>query len=146
MCVCVCVCVCVFVSVFCLFRHFFSIACFTIEELSLIASNQQIYKFYRWVVFETKIHCGKQIFDISELLSVIQRAAVRTCQVVLIYIYWVCQSIGPWVCCVSLWVYVFVISNQSTSKIRHFVSDLSKLGALWDKIHISYYGTKTQHV
>ena len=29
------------------------------EELSFIASNQQIYAFYKWVIFEKKRHCGK---------------------------------------------------------------------------------------
>ena len=29
------------------------------EELSFITSNQQIYDFYKWVIFEKKRHCGK---------------------------------------------------------------------------------------
>ena len=42
-----------------------------------------------------------------------------------------CLSLGPCVCCVSLFVlWVCAISNhQSNSKKIHFVSDLSKLGA-----------------
>ena len=64
-----------------------SIFCVSQEELSLIASNQQIYDFYKWVIFEKKIHWGKQIFDISELFSVTQIASVGKYQMVLIYIY-----------------------------------------------------------
>ena len=51
-------------------------------------------------------------------------------------IIWISQSIGPWVCCVSLFAGVYVcmcvcvcvcvISNESNSKKPH-VSDLSKL-------------------
>ena len=37
------------------------------EEPSLIASNQQIYDLYKWIIFEKKRHPGKQFFDISEL-------------------------------------------------------------------------------
>ena len=37
------------------------------EEASLIASNQQTYDFYKWIIFEKKRHSGKEIFDISEL-------------------------------------------------------------------------------
>ena len=48
-----------------------------------------------------------------------------------------CQSTGPWVCCVCLHVClcVCVISNQTTSKKLH-VSDLSKLDALLHKTRI----------
>ena len=51
--VCVCVCVCV------LFIYTISISvnCVSLEELSLIASNQQIYDFYKLAIFEKKIHC-----------------------------------------------------------------------------------------
>ena len=37
-----------------------------------------------------------------------------------------CESTGPWVCCVSLCVCVFVW-DQSTSKKPHYMSDLNKL-------------------
>ena len=53
--VCVCVCVCV------LFIYIIpiSIICVWQEKPSLIASNQQICDFYKWVIFEKKNHCGK---------------------------------------------------------------------------------------
>ena len=46
-----------------------SIICISQEEkdFSLIASNQKIYDFYKWVTFEKKRHIGKYILDISEL-------------------------------------------------------------------------------
>ena len=47
--------------------------------------------------------------------------------------------VSPCVCCVS----VCVISNQSTSKKPHYVSDLSKLDAL---LHKTQQGTKARHV
>ena len=58
---------------------------------------------------------------------------------------WMCQSTAPectlcvCVCvyvCVRVGVCVRVISNQSTSKKRHHVSDLSKLDALIHKTRI----------
>ena len=75
MCVCVCVCVvcmcvvCVCVCACDLFIYtiFISIICVSKNELSLIASNKQIYHFYKGITFEKKRHCKKQIFDISEL-------------------------------------------------------------------------------
>ena len=63
-----------------------SIICVSEGELSLIASNEQIYNFCKWVIFEKK-KLWKVSFDISELFSVIQIAAVSTWQLVLIYIY-----------------------------------------------------------
>ena len=44
-----------------------SIICVSQEEPSLIMSNQQIYDFYKWIIFEMKRHCKKYIFAISEL-------------------------------------------------------------------------------
>ena len=44
-----------------------SILCVSREEGSLTESNQQIYDFYKWVIFEKQRHCRKWIFDISEL-------------------------------------------------------------------------------
>ena len=49
---------------------------------------------------------------------------------------WVCQSTGPWVCCVSLFMCLWVILNQSTSKKPNHVSDLSKLDASLHKTRI----------
>ena len=74
-----------------------SIICVSEGELSLIASNEQIYNFCKWVIFEKK-KLWKVSFDISELFSVIQIAAVSTWQLVLIYIYMV----------VSVYIYMAV--------------------------------------
>ena len=56
---CVYVCVCVYV----LLTYTISISiidlCVSQEEPSLIASNQRIYEFYKWIIFEKKTHCGK---------------------------------------------------------------------------------------
>ena len=53
----VCVCVCVFFLF--IYTISISIICLSLEELSLIASNQQIYDFYKWAIFEEKRHSGK---------------------------------------------------------------------------------------
>ena len=36
-----------------------SIICVSQEEPNLIASNQQMYDFYKWIIFEKESHCGK---------------------------------------------------------------------------------------
>ena len=70
-CVCVCVCVCecvVFICTSCI-----SIICVSQEEPSLIASNQQICDFYKWIIFKKKKHCGifgKDIVKSKFLISV----------------------------------------------------------------------------
>ena len=53
--VCVYVCVCVFF----IYTIYISIIYVAQEERSLIASNQQISDFYKWIIFEKKSHCGK---------------------------------------------------------------------------------------
>ena len=69
------VCVCVFVY---LFAPALSVSAPFL--LSLIASNQLIHDFCKWVIFEEKRHCGNKIFDIRENFwypfHVIQIAAV----------------------------------------------------------------------
>ena len=47
-----------------------------------------------------------------------------------------CHSTDLRVCCVDLCVYVCVISNESTSKRPHYVSDLSKFDAMFHKTHV----------
>ena len=42
-------------------------------------------------------------------------------------------------CCVCFCVFVYVISNQSTSKEQHYVLDVSKLDALLHKTHIKVF-------
>ena len=52
-CVCVCVCVCVYtISIYFYFK----------------ASNQEIYDFYKWIIFKKERLCGEKIFDISEFI------------------------------------------------------------------------------
>ena len=66
-CVCVCVCVCVFVFVCVLFIYTISISiiCVLQKEPSLVASNQQIYDFFKWIIFEKRRHCRsfQEIFN-----------------------------------------------------------------------------------
>ena len=50
-----CVCLCVLF----IYTISISIICVSQEEPSLIASNQQINDFYKWIIFEKKKHCGK---------------------------------------------------------------------------------------
>ena len=77
-CVCLCVCVCVLF----IYTISISIPCISWEELSLMESNQQIYDFYKWVVFEKQRQFGTlgSKFLISEnySFSVIWTAAVST--------------------------------------------------------------------
>ena len=59
------------------------------------------------------------MISVSHLFNAIHITSGSTYQIVLIYIYifiWVCQSISPWMCCLSLCVCVCVISNQSCKK------------------------------
>ena len=49
------VCVCVLF----IYTISISIICVSQEKPSLIASNQQIYDIYKWIIFEKKRHCGK---------------------------------------------------------------------------------------
>ena len=58
-----CVCICVLF----IYTTSISIICVSQEEPCLIASNQQIHDFYKWIIFGKKRHCGNYIFDISEL-------------------------------------------------------------------------------
>ena len=46
-------------------NHSISIVCVSRERL--IESNQQIYDFYKRVIFEKQKHCGEYIFDTSDL-------------------------------------------------------------------------------
>ena len=70
---CVCVCVCVYL------HHFYQQHCVSQKEPSLIAFNQQINDFCKSIIFEKKKHCGKKIFDISELFIYVTKiAAVNT--------------------------------------------------------------------
>ena len=48
-------------------HQFLQIVCVSQEEFTLIESNQQIYDFYKRVIFEKQKHCGEYIFDTSDL-------------------------------------------------------------------------------
>ena len=112
--------------VFCLFTPFLSVF-FKFHRKKLVLLN--LIKRYVTSISEQFLK-SKDIMELCKVNSfnVIQIAPVSTKQVVLIYIR---MSIGPYVCCVLL----CVISNQSTSKKLHHVSDLSKLNALLHKTH-----------
>ena len=55
----VCVCVSGWVGVLFIYTIFSSIIRVLQEELNLITSNQQIYDFFKLVIFEKKRNCGK---------------------------------------------------------------------------------------
>ena len=79
MCVCVCVCVCV---VF-IYTISISIICVSQEEHSLIVPNQQIYDFYKWIIFEEKdIVESNFLILVNYSFNVIKIDAVSTKQVV----------------------------------------------------------------
>ena len=116
--------VCVSVCVLFIYTISITIICVLQKELGLAASNQQIYDFYKWVIFEKKNTLLKVNFWYQiNLFTIIQIPTVRK---------WQCQSIQPWVYCVFLCVCACVISNQSTSR-KTRVSNLSKFGALLHK-------------
>ena len=130
-------CVCVFVY---LFAPALSVSAPFL--LSLIASNQLIHDFCKWVIFEEKRYCGNKIFDNSENFwypfHVIQIAAASTWQMVLIYIYMGGSVYWPMsVLCVFVCVRVFVCVwyQIRVPAGNHIVSDLSKLDALLYKTH-----------
>ena len=82
--VCVCVCVCVF----CLFTpllyvsfFFHSICCFLQEEPSAIAPKQQIYDYYKWIIFEKDIVESKFLVSVNYLFNALKIAAASTYQV-----------------------------------------------------------------
>ena len=115
MCVCVRLCVCVCVCF--VYLHHFCQHCVSQVEIPLIANNKvsnfwkekalwRINFWYQWIIHSMQYRY---------LLS----AHKRLCYHIFI---WVCQSIGPWVCCVCLCF--CVISNQCTSK-KHVMCQTS---------------------
>ena len=126
-----CVCMCV------LFIYTISISIIYVsqEEPSLIASNQQIYDFYKWIIFEKKRHCGKYIFDIGEVF--IQGRKDNCCEHITrgvnIHFYG-CVILLPPECVVCLCV--CDIKSEYQQKTTLCVK-LSKLGTLLHKIHTS---------
>ena len=126
-CVCVCVCVCVCMC-FYLFPTVLSVSAPFLP--SLIASNQLIYDFCKWVIFEEKRQC----YHWKCLI-----ATVTTWQIVLIYIYmdvsiyWpmcvLCVFVRICTFCVCLWYQIGVSAKN------HTVSDLSKHDASLYEIH-----------
>ena len=111
-----------------------SFACVWREELILIESNQHIYDFNKRLNFKKQIHSRKLFFDISELF--IYCNTHSCCEHIIggvkIDLY-ECVSLLTPECAVCLCLCVCVISNQSTSKKLHYVSDLGKLDTLLNK-------------
>ena len=119
---------CVNVSCVCvLFVYIISISiiCVSQEEFSLIA--------YVWLLQVSNFWKEKTSWKVNFWCQwIIQCNTDSCCEQVKdgVYIFiWVYQSICPWVC------FVCVISNKSTSKKLHYMSDLSKLDALLHKTH-----------
>ena len=67
-------------------HHFYQYYCVLLEELSLIASNEQIYTFYKWVIFLKENTLWKVNLWYQWIIQCNTIAAVSTWQVVLIYI------------------------------------------------------------
>ena len=111
-----------------------SIICTSQEELSFIASNQ-----HTWLLKVSN-------FAFLVPVIIIQCNTDSCCEYIAVGVnmsLWVCQSIGPWVCCVSSFVCLCmcvcvcekdILNQQSTSNKPH-MSDLSKLDALLHKTH-----------
>ena len=100
-------CVCVLF----IYTIFVSIICVLWEEPSLIASNQQIYDFYKRIIFENKRHSGKNTFDLSELFITFNKDSCceHTTGGVHIYLYGYVSLLAPeCVVCHFVWVFVYV--------------------------------------
>ena len=106
-----------------------SILCVSQEELNLIESKDIS-------LLQVKNFWKANIFDVSKLF--IQYNTNSCCEYVAvginIYLYECVSLIAP-VCAACFCVYVFVISNQSTSKKTHYVVDLRKPDAFLHKTH-----------
>ena len=130
-CVCVCVCVCM---CFYLFPTVLSVSAPFLP--SLIASNQLIYDFCKWVIFEEKRQISKENVWYQWKCLI---APVTTRQIVLIYIYMDVSVYWPMcVLCVFVHMCVFVCVCDTKSEYQpkpHYVSDLSKPDASLYKIH-----------
>ena len=62
--------------------HFFhSICCFSQEEPSAIAPKQQIYDYYKWIIFEKDIVESKFLVSVNYLFNALKIAAASTYQV-----------------------------------------------------------------
>ena len=115
------------VCAFCLFIPFLSLLfVFHRKNLALWHLINR-YDFHKWIIFEKKRHCRKQIFDTSELFIQVNKdcCCEHIAVGVNIYLHGCVSLLAP--------VCVCLISNHSTSKKSHHVSNLSKLDALLQK-------------
>ena len=117
---------CVCMYLFCLFTPFLSVLFVSHKKNPVLtAFNQQIYDFYKGIIFEKKIHCiVESKFLISVNYSFNQCKRSSCCEhitgVVNIYLYECVSLLAP-ECAVCVCVFVCVILNQSTSKKPHYV-------------------------
>ena len=118
------------------------------HEKNSIKSNQQIYDFYKWVVFEKKRHCEKVNFDINELFI---QCDTDCCfdhipgGGVNIYLYGCARLLAPeWALSVFIYVGVYVFgvithpareaSQQKERTLRAEIGSNGAVGMGWTKI------------
>ena len=95
-------------------------------SISIIWDSQEELKFYynrchflKWIIFEKKRNCGKWIFDITELLNLMQIAVMRAQQMVLIYLYIGVSVFWPLsVMCVFVWLFRIKSEYQLKNTLR----------------------------
>ena len=123
--------VCVSVCVLFIYTISITIICVLQKELGLAASNQQIYDFYKWVIFEKKNTLLKVNFWYQiNLFTIIQIPTVRK---------WQCQSIRPWVYCVFFCVYVRVWAQIRVPAEKHMSQISVNLGPCCINTQIVYW-------
>ena len=121
----VCVCVCVLF----IYTISISIVCVLQEEPNLIASNQQI-----WLLQANNFWREKTLWKVNFWYQWIIDSCCENIAVgVNIYLYGYVGLLVPECAMCLLCVFVFLISNESTSKKSHHVSDLGKLDTLLHK-------------
>ena len=125
--VCVCVCMCVCVCVCVLFIYTYLSVLFVFYRKNLVFLHQEIYDFYKWAIFEKKIHCGKKIFDISKLF--IQCNTDSCCEHITggvnMYLYGGVSLLAPdRVVCVR--VCVFILFYRRASSVFHYFIDINE--------------------
>lgn len=94
----------VWVCVLFIYTIFISFICVSLEEAIYIASHQQIYDFYKRIIFEEKRH-GKWFFYINELFIQCNKNNCCCCEHIRggVNIYKLVHlSMGPWVCYVCI--------------------------------------------
>ena len=88
----------------------------------------------KWTIFEKKQHSGKWSFDISKLFIQCNKASCCEHIRVGVNIYGRVSLLAPeCTVCLFMCVFLYVTSNQSTSKKPHHALDFSKFDAWFHK-------------